>query len=46
VKYPQLLSTLPKDMIVVPWDYDAKPSYNAILKPYKKPACRSWWHRA
>ena len=35
VKYPQLLSTLPKDMIVVPWDYDAKPSYDAILKPYK-----------
>ena len=35
VKYPQLLTILPKDIIAVPWDYDAKPSYDAILKPYK-----------
>ena len=35
VKYPQLLGILPKDMIAVPWDYDAKPSYDSILKPYK-----------
>ncbi len=35
VKYPQLLSILPKDMIAVPWDYDAKPSYESIIKPYR-----------
>jgi hypothetical protein len=35
VKYPQLLSILPKDMIAVPWDYDAKPSYENIIKPYR-----------
>lgn len=35
VKYPQLLTILPKDIIAVPWDYDAKPSYDTILKPYK-----------
>jgi hexosaminidase len=35
VKYPELLTILPKDIIAVPWDYDAKPDYNAILKPYK-----------
>jgi hypothetical protein len=35
VKYPQLLTILPKDIIAVPWDYDAKPDYDSILKPYK-----------
>ena len=35
VKYPQLLTILPKDIIALPWDYDAKPSYDAILQPYK-----------
>jgi hypothetical protein len=35
VKYPELLTILPNDIIAVPWDYDAKPSYDAILKPYK-----------
>jgi len=34
VKYPELLTILPKEMIAVPWDYDVKPSYDAILKPY------------
>ena len=34
VKYPELLTILPKEMIAVPWDYDVKPSYEAILKPY------------
>ena len=35
LKYPQLLSILPKDMIAVPWDYDAKPSFDSIIKPYR-----------
>jgi len=35
VKYPQLLTILPKDIIAVPWDYAAKPSYDSILQPYK-----------
>jgi len=34
VKYPELLSILPKDMIAVPWEYDAKPSFDSIIKPY------------
>ncbi|MGA7300080.1 MAG: family 20 glycosylhydrolase, partial [Candidatus Sulfotelmatobacter sp.] len=40
VKYPQLLSILPKDMIAVPWDYDAKPSYESIIKPYRDAGLR------
>jgi hexosaminidase len=34
LKYPQLLGILPKDMIAVPWDYDPKPSFESIIKPY------------
>jgi hexosaminidase len=40
VKYPQLLAILPKDMIAVPWDYDAKPSYENIIKPYRDAGLR------
>jgi hexosaminidase len=40
VKYPQLLSMLPKDMIAVPWDYDPKPSYDSIIKPYRDAGLR------
>jgi hexosaminidase len=40
IKYPQLLSILPKDMIAVPWDYDPKPSYAGIIKPYRDAGLR------
>ena len=40
VKYPQLLGILPKDMIAVPWDYDAKPSYENIIRPYRDAGLR------
>jgi hexosaminidase len=40
VKYPELLSILPKQMIAVPWDYDAKPTFDPILKPYKDAGLR------
>ena len=35
VKYPELLTVLPKDIIAVPWEYDAKPSFDNLLEPYK-----------
>ena len=34
-KFPQLLPTLPKDVIPVIWTYDVKPSYDADLQPFK-----------
>ena len=40
VKYPELLSILPKQMIAVPWDYDAKPTFDPLLKPYKDAGLR------
>jgi hypothetical protein len=40
VKYPQLLTILPKDMIAVPWDYDPKPSYESIITPYANAGLR------
>jgi hexosaminidase len=40
VKYPELLSILPKEMIAVPWDYDPKPSYESIITPYTNAGLR------
>jgi hexosaminidase len=40
VKYPRLLDILPKDMIAVPWDYDPRPSYASIIKPYRDAGLR------
>jgi hexosaminidase len=40
VKYPELLSILPKEMIAVPWDYDFKPSYESIITPYTNAGLR------
>jgi hexosaminidase len=40
VKYPELLTILPKDMIAVPWDYDPKPSYEDIITPYTSAGLR------
>lgn len=34
-KFPQLLPTLPKDLIAVVWTYDVKPDYDADLDPFK-----------
>ena len=35
VKYPQLLSILPKDMIAVPWNYDAEPTFDKLIEPFR-----------
>jgi hypothetical protein len=40
LKYPQLLSSLPKDMIAVPWDYGTSASFDGIIKPYRDAGLR------
>jgi hexosaminidase len=40
LKYPQLLGILSKDLIAVPWDYDPRPSYDSIIKPYRDAGLR------
>jgi len=40
LKYPELLSKLPKDMIAVPWEYNAQPSYENIITPYTNTGLR------
>jgi len=40
VKYPELLTILPKDMIAVPWYYDPRPSYENIITPYTNAGLR------
>jgi len=40
VKYPELLTILPKEMIAVPWDYDPKPNFENIITPYTNAGLR------
>jgi hypothetical protein len=40
VKYPELLTILPKEVIAVPWDYEPKPSYENIITPYTNAGLR------
>ncbi|HEX5733228.1 MAG TPA: beta-N-acetylhexosaminidase [Blastocatellia bacterium] len=34
MRYPELLTTLPKDVIAVAWGYNAAASFDNLLKPY------------
>ncbi|MGA2886954.1 MAG: family 20 glycosylhydrolase [Terracidiphilus sp.] len=52
VNSPELVSTLPKDMIAVPWAYDARPDFKPIIEPFTKAGLETWvapgvvnWHR-
>jgi hypothetical protein len=40
IKYPELLTILPKDVIAVPWEYAPKPSYENIITPYTNAGLR------
>ncbi|MGA2833007.1 MAG: family 20 glycosylhydrolase [Terracidiphilus sp.] len=42
VKSPELVSTLPKDMIAAPWEYDPRPSYKPIIEPFTKAGLETW----
>jgi len=39
---PDLVRTLPKDMIAVPWGYDAKPDFTAQILPFSKAGLETW----
>ncbi len=39
---PDLLSALPKDMIGVPWVYDAKPNFDKYIQPFNRAGMEVW----
>jgi hypothetical protein len=39
---PDLVGTLPKDMIAVPWHYDAKPDFTQAIEPFVKAGLETW----
>ncbi len=42
VNSPELVATLPKDMIAVPWEYDAKPDFTSQIVPFTKAGLETW----
>ena len=42
VNSPELVGTLPKDMIAVPWEYDAKPDFTGQILPFTKAGLETW----
>jgi hypothetical protein len=39
---PELVGTLPKDMIAVPWVYDPQPDYRKTIEPFQKAGLETW----
>jgi hypothetical protein len=39
---PDLVGTLPKDMIAVAWEYDAKPDFTSQIVPFTKAGLETW----
>jgi hypothetical protein len=42
VKSPELVGTLPKDMIALPWEYRVRLDYKPIIKPFIKAGLETW----
>jgi hexosaminidase len=42
VNSPELVSTLPKDMIAVPWRYDAEPDFTGLILPFTRAGLETW----
>jgi hypothetical protein len=42
VKSPELVGTLPKDMIAVPWEYGVRPDFKPIIEPFIKAGLETW----
>ena len=39
---PELVSTIPKDLIAVPWSYGADTSYVRLIKPFRDVGMETW----
>jgi len=42
VSSPDLVATLPKDMIAVAWEYDVKPDFTALILPFTRAGLETW----
>jgi hypothetical protein len=42
VHSPELVGTLPKDMIAIPWSYDARADFKPIIEPFTKAGMETW----
>ncbi len=42
VNSPDLVGTLPKDMIAVPWRYDAEQDFTPLIEPFTKAGLETW----
>jgi hypothetical protein len=42
VKSPELVGTLPRDMIAVPWDYSVRPDFKPIIEPFTHAGLETW----
>ncbi len=42
VNSPELVATLPKDMIAVPWRYDAESDFTALILPFTRAGLETW----
>ncbi len=42
VNSPDLVGTLPKDMIAVPWSYGAEPDFTPLILPFKNAGLETW----
>jgi hypothetical protein len=42
VNSPDLVGTLPKDMIAVPWRYDAEPDFTPLILPFTQAGLETW----
>jgi len=39
---PDLIATLPKGLIAVPWNYDAKSSFDEYIQPFRSAGMETW----
>jgi hypothetical protein len=42
LKAPELVGRLPRDMIAVPWIYDARPDFTPAILPFTKAGLETW----